>query len=194
MALNNRQTLFVNEYLKTFNATKAALAAGYSEKTAHSQGWENLRKPEISEAISQRLSESAMTADEVLMRLADQARGTIEPFLRQREDDENITIDLTTERAKKNIHLIKKISQKRVIRTRGDDSEEDETTLTIELHDPQAALTTLAKKHGLLTDKIESIIGNFDIDYSKLTVDQLSRIAKGENVLKVILDGYAIGK
>ena len=73
--MNAKQTLFVEEYLKTFNATKAALAAGYSPKTACAIGWENLRKPEIAEVIKQRLNESAMSADEALMHLASIARG-----------------------------------------------------------------------------------------------------------------------
>ena len=34
------------------------------------------------------------------------------------------------------------------------------------------------------------LLGTMEIDYSKLTTDQLERIAEGENVLKVILDGY----
>lgn len=36
------------------NATKAAIAAGYSKKTAYAIGEENLRKPEILEAIQKR--------------------------------------------------------------------------------------------------------------------------------------------
>ncbi len=75
MALNAKQQVFVNAYLQCYNATEAALRAGYSEKSAHSIGSENLRKQEIKEAISERLSETAMTADEVLMRLAEHARG-----------------------------------------------------------------------------------------------------------------------
>lgn len=47
MPLNLRQRKFVAEYLKNPNATKAALKAGYSKKTAHSIGSENLQKPEI---------------------------------------------------------------------------------------------------------------------------------------------------
>lgn len=75
MALSAKQQLFVNEYLQCFNATRAAIAAGYSEKTAAEMGYENLRKPQIAEAISRRLKETAMTSDEVIMRLAEQARG-----------------------------------------------------------------------------------------------------------------------
>lgn len=74
--MNDKQTAFVEEYLKTFNATQAALAAGYSPKSACAIGWENLRKPEIAKAVSERLSETAMSADEALMRLAAIARGT----------------------------------------------------------------------------------------------------------------------
>jgi phage terminase small subunit len=47
MALNDRQQRFVNEYLIDLNATAAAKRAGYSEKTAHSQGPRLLENVEI---------------------------------------------------------------------------------------------------------------------------------------------------
>jgi len=37
-SLSDKQTAFVEAYLQTWNATKAAKTAGYSEKTAYSQG------------------------------------------------------------------------------------------------------------------------------------------------------------
>lgn len=49
--LNERQKKFVREYVKTNNATQSAISAGYSKKTAYSIGQENLKKPEIQEAI-----------------------------------------------------------------------------------------------------------------------------------------------
>ncbi|MCP5116926.1 MAG: terminase small subunit [bacterium] len=49
--LNAKQQRFVEEYLIDLNATQAAIRAGYSEKTAHSIGHENLNKPEIAAAI-----------------------------------------------------------------------------------------------------------------------------------------------
>jgi phage terminase small subunit len=45
--LTPKQSAFVNAYLKCGNATQAAIAAGYSQKTAGSIGAENLKKPEI---------------------------------------------------------------------------------------------------------------------------------------------------
>lgn len=51
MALTAKQAAFVQEYLVDFNATQAAIRAGYSEKTAGKIGFENLQKPEIQAAI-----------------------------------------------------------------------------------------------------------------------------------------------
>ena len=62
MSLNDRQTRFVQEYCKDFNATQAAIRAGYSEKTAGSQGHDLLKNPEIEEAIEERKIEIAIHA------------------------------------------------------------------------------------------------------------------------------------
>lgn len=152
MALKGKQALFVEEYLKTFNATEAAKTAGYSPKTAYSIGWENLRKPEIAQAISRRLSESAMTSDEVLMRLADQARGDMGIFLAKEGD--RLTIDLVGMKAAGKAHLIKRITQTTRRRTTKDATEEEATT-SLELYDAQAALVQIGKHHKLFTDKLE---------------------------------------
>jgi phage terminase small subunit len=54
--LTDKQRLFIQNYLSNgFNATKAALDAGYSENTAYSIASENLRKPEIRSAIDAEL-------------------------------------------------------------------------------------------------------------------------------------------
>lgn len=55
--MTTKQELFVAEYLIDFNATQAAIRAGYSEGSAGSQGNENMQKPEIKAAISQRVEE-----------------------------------------------------------------------------------------------------------------------------------------
>jgi phage terminase small subunit len=54
--LTDKQRFFVLEYMRDFNATRAAMAVGYSKKTAYSIGWELLRKPEI-QAEVKRLTE-----------------------------------------------------------------------------------------------------------------------------------------
>ena len=51
--LTGKMLLFCYEYVKDYNATRAAKAAGYSEKTAEAIGFENLRKPKIKEKIEE---------------------------------------------------------------------------------------------------------------------------------------------
>ena len=51
MALTPKQDMFIKEYLIDLNATQAAIRAGYSPDTAYSIGQENLKKPEIKEAL-----------------------------------------------------------------------------------------------------------------------------------------------
>ena len=55
--LNHKQQLFMLEYQKCLNATKAAKAAGYSPKTAGSIANELLKKPEIQQALQHGLQE-----------------------------------------------------------------------------------------------------------------------------------------
>jgi phage terminase small subunit len=74
MALTAKQERFVAEYLIDLNATQAATRAGYSAKTAHSVGHENLKKPEIAHAIQEakakRSDRTEITQDRVLQELA----------------------------------------------------------------------------------------------------------------------------
>lgn len=73
--LKVKQARFCQEYLVDNNATKAAIRAGYSEKTAYSIGSENLNKPEIRGQINKLLIQQAkrldITADKVLVELAE---------------------------------------------------------------------------------------------------------------------------
>lgn len=68
--MTDKQSIFVQEYLKDLNATQAAIRAGYSARTAYSIGQENLNKPEIKQAIDAAMSErqqrTSITADYVL--------------------------------------------------------------------------------------------------------------------------------
>lgn len=63
MKLTARQQKFINEYLKSGNATDAATKAGYSKKTARAMGAENLTKPNIQKSIAERQSKAATKAD-----------------------------------------------------------------------------------------------------------------------------------
>lgn len=71
--LTPKQARFVEEYLIDLNATQAAIRAGYSEKAAGQQGFENLRKPDIQEALTEamntRSERTKISQDWVLERL-----------------------------------------------------------------------------------------------------------------------------
>lgn len=54
--MNNKQQIFVSAYLKDLNATSAAITAGYSAKTAYSQGQRLLKHVEVKTAIQQKLA------------------------------------------------------------------------------------------------------------------------------------------
>jgi phage terminase small subunit len=70
--LNDKQKRFVDEYIIDLNATQAAIRAGYSAKTAGSQSFDLLQKPEIQKHISKRRLDmqkrTEITQDMVLMR------------------------------------------------------------------------------------------------------------------------------
>lgn len=74
MALTHKQIMFCQEYIVDLNATKAAIRAGYSEKTARSIASENLTKPDICAKIQQymdlRSERLEITADRVLSELS----------------------------------------------------------------------------------------------------------------------------
>jgi phage terminase small subunit len=72
--LTPKQIRFVDEYLVDFNATQAAIRAGYSEKNAYQIGSENLRKPQIQSEIARRQKDlqrrTEISQDRVVKELA----------------------------------------------------------------------------------------------------------------------------
>jgi phage terminase small subunit len=151
MSLTYKQRVFADAFLHCGNATDAAKVAGYSEKTARSIGSENLTKPDIQALIQERLSQMELSANEVLLRLIDQARGSIRPFINI-DSKGAISFDFSTPEALEYMHLIKKIKCKhsRRIVGRGDNAEEwEDETIEVELHNAQIALQLLARHFEL---------------------------------------------
>lgn len=73
--LNAQQERFCREYLIDYNATEAATRAGYSNKTAASQGWRLLRNAKVLARVRELQAEQAerlaMTSDWVMLELRD---------------------------------------------------------------------------------------------------------------------------
>lgn len=138
--LTDKERAFVCAYAECLNATKAARTARYSEISARQIGSENLSKPYIRAAIDALLAERAMPAGEILARLTDHARGSIEDFLSVR--GRGIALDLKKASDRGVLHLVKRYSKTK-------------QGVTIELHDPQAALQLLGRHRKLFVDRTE---------------------------------------
>lgn len=83
--LEPRQRKFVGAYCRCFNATQAAISAGYSKKTARSIGSENLTKPDIKNAIAAVFATSSMEPEEIAARWTALARAGLDDFYTQVE-------------------------------------------------------------------------------------------------------------
>lgn len=162
--LTNKQQAFVNEYLKCWNATKAAKAAGYAEGSAGVTGHRLLKDANVAEGIRARMEADAMAASEVLYHLAQIARGDMDDLL-----DANGNLDLEKARLLGKTNLIKRVKN-RAVTTENSDISETET----EGYDRLKALELLGKHHKLFTDKLD-----IDVDVTKLTDDELRKLAEG---------------
>jgi phage terminase small subunit len=80
--LTPKQHRFVEEYLVDLNATQAAVRAGYSERTAYSQGQRMLKDVEVAAAVQaamdSRAQRTEITADYVLSNIAEVVERTMQ--------------------------------------------------------------------------------------------------------------------
>lgn len=157
---SKRELAFIEHYFtERFNGTKAAIAAGYSARSAHVTASRLLKKATVTAAITQHLADLKMTADEVLVNLTEQGRSDMADFVsvkthaygkgdKQRVDFEPF-IDLKKAMDNGKLHLVKKL--KITVKT----GNTNERTTEIELYDKQAANTLMGKYHRLFAEKIE---------------------------------------
>ena len=62
--MTNRQELFIQHYLTSFNATQSAIKAGYSEDTARVIGSQNSTKVDIKQAIDEGIAKIVAQTDD----------------------------------------------------------------------------------------------------------------------------------
>lgn len=90
MALTDRQDLFCKEWIVDMNATRAAIAAGYSERTACAIASRLMSKPEIKERIAELMAEK----DDELIAKQDEVLKYLTSVMR-REKKENIVVTVS---------------------------------------------------------------------------------------------------
>lgn len=184
MALNAKQTRFVDEYLKDLNATQAAIRAGYSKNTARSIGAENLSKPDIQAEISlkmgKRSERTEISADRVLLELSRLAfmdarkafnkNGSLKP-IHELDDDTAAAVagmDITEF---------------------GSGDEQSGVVKKIKLSDKKGALELIMRHLGMLTPAVQtdldSELKKIDLERKKLELERLK--AGGGTSMEAIL-------
>lgn len=148
MALNLRQQRFVAEYLKDPNATKAAIRAGYSKKTAMQIGGRLLKNVEIcsvlSKAQAQVAEKAGVTAERIVQEYAHIAFSDFRKFAKWGPGGVQITDSetLTDEEAR----CIAEVSET---------TTKDGGTIRFKLHDKKGALDSLAKHLGMFVERLD---------------------------------------
>lgn len=167
--LTFRERLFIEEYLNCWNASEAARRAGYSQKSAHKSGCDNIKKPYISRAIEARIAERAISANEVLARLAEQARFDANEFLSEAGE-----LDMRSAKKKGLGKFVRRLKSQ----------SGEHASVDIEFIDTQGALEKLGKHLKLFTERNE-ISGSVEMktDLSAMSNEQLeARLALLERV------------
>lgn len=161
MALS-RMDLFVQEYLVDLNAKQAAIRAGYSPRTAESQGSRLLSnvkvKDAIQKAMQKRSTRTEITADMVLMEYAKIGFSNITDYLSV--EDKLVTIDRDsegrpiTELAQVvnifDTDMVKSDKMRAVAEIR-----QTRDGIALKLHDKKGALDSMARHLGMFNDKME---------------------------------------
>lgn len=162
--LNHRQQVFVAEYLVDFDATRAAIAAGYSKKSARFIAAQNLSKgyirAAIEAAIEERKARLDISAQAVIQELALIGFANMADFIAIDEGGAIRAFPLDSLPEGKP-RIIKRVKEKRVIRTikrtkdRPDGEEVLDSIYEFELCDKVKSLELLSRHLGLLHDKTE---------------------------------------
>lgn len=162
--LTAKQARFVEEYLVDLNATQAAIRAGYSERTAGSQAFDLLQKPEIQAAVTaaqaKRSQRTEITQDRVLHELAKLGFGDISEIFS--EDGSLMHPKKMGPDAAARIASIEVI----VRPVPGTQGQQVEHVAKVKAWDKVAALTQIGRHLGMFVDKTETT-GNVTFQISQ---------------------------
>jgi len=156
--ITDRMKKFVDEYLIDFNATQAAIRAGYSPDTANEQGSQLLARPDIRELVAEgqkEIMERTQTfQDNAVAELKIVGFSDLADFLTVKDGgivEQKPFNELTKEQTK----CIKKIKQTVRSSHSADGTILHQTAvIEIELHDKLKALELLGRHLGMFNDTL----------------------------------------
>jgi phage terminase small subunit len=165
--LTAKQERFVEEYLIDLNATAAARRAGYSEKTARSQGQRLLTNVDLQAALERRRAviakKTKVTPESVVMELAKLGFSNMADYMKSGPDGDpyldfrDLSRDQTAALTEVTVEDFKD--------GRGDESR-DVRRVKFKLADKRAALVDIGKHLGMFTDKVATTVdGKMEISW-----------------------------
>ena len=162
--LTDKQQAFVDEYMRDFNGTQAAIRAGYSRRTAQEQASALLSKPIIAEVVArakaERAARAGIDADRVLEEIKAIALARLGDFAEWDGDHFTLVpshdIDPETGERVENVdtRVIESVTFKEVTYST-DNGEVTKIERGIKMHNKLAALEKLAKHLGIVVDRKE---------------------------------------
>ena len=163
---------FCREYVKDFNGTRAAIAAGFKEKAAYSQASRMLKNVKVQEFIA-RLSEgkakkAKLNADDVLLELKKLALADLRVLfdekgkLKDTKDwPDDISMAVSSVKIKESIHPVtRKVTGH---------------TKELKLWDKTKALELIGRHLKLYTDKVEQS-GSVDHTVAVVDIEQMKAL------------------
>ena len=186
---NPKQSAFCREYVLDYNGTQAAIRAGYSKRTAYSQSFDLLKKPEIQkeiQSLESRIENKVLITKEKILREL-----SMIGFANMAD---HVTIDDTTGCVQAvgidslpvgASRAIKKVKERRIIKSTAKGDEVLESTFEFELHDKQQALVNMGKELGMFKERhevgldeasIEAILATMPTEYADKVRSSLIKI------------------
>lgn len=171
--LNDRQQIFCEEYVIDTNAKRAALAAGYAERSAEAQSSRLLRNDKVANEIQRlmnaRSKRTEITADKVLQELAGIAFANAGELF----DDDG------------NMRPLSEIADKTVIaEVQKRTTKAGTVTQSLKMYDKLRALELLGKHLVLFTDKVDHSTNGKDMPPAQTTILQINHRKKGDVIEK----------
>lgn len=157
MAFTARQERFIVEYVASGNATRSAIAAGYSEDTARAQGSRLLTNAFISEEIERRrtkidkkiVSKYEVTRERIVAELAKLGFSNMADYTVIEGDTPVLDF---SEVDRDQMAAVREITSEVYLEGRGEDAQRVKKT-KFSLYDKRAALMDLAKLEGHVVDR-----------------------------------------
>lgn len=162
--LDQRQSDFCFYYVQHGKKQKAAIDAGYAERSAHVTASRLLKIAKIQDEIKRLHTAKHMGPEEVMAGLADIARLDMGDFASVHKNG-GANLDLRKAKRANKMGLIRELQTDVEVHAT-DDGEEIMRVLKtkIKLYDRQRALETIAKHHGLLKDGEINITINIHLE------------------------------